>query len=272
MRLVTACSEAEAAADRIAELEKESAARQEGWDRDAEAWATERASLLEDLERRVEKEAREGASRMQAVTDELTAEYERLSDEHVALEREAKELRAVSIMSGRGARFSTVVVCAHRLVASGLQAAHKAEYDKLRAETVLAEVQENMKQELPGLDLQMALRERTEVRIYGSFRGLGQHSQFSGLAASIIFTLKPLSIGSDPQKRTKKAQSSTIPLICVGFVRWVVNMGRLWWPRIAWRRRWKHYAWYATCAGNLYHDQSEYLRSLLLQVIREPYV
>ena len=90
------CSEAEAAKDRIAELEKESAARKAGWDRDTAAWAAEKATLLEQMETRVAAEAREGASRMEAVTAELTEEYERLSDEHVALEREAKDLRAVS--------------------------------------------------------------------------------------------------------------------------------------------------------------------------------
>ena len=74
-------SEAEAAKDRIAELEKESAERQGGWDRDTAAWAAEKAALLEDLETRVAAEAREGAARMEAVTAELTAEYERLSDE-----------------------------------------------------------------------------------------------------------------------------------------------------------------------------------------------
>ncbi len=92
------CSEAEAAKDRIAELEKESAARKSGWDRDAETWSAEKAALLEQMETRLAVEVREGASRMQAVTAELTAEYERLSDEHVALEREAKDLRAVSAL------------------------------------------------------------------------------------------------------------------------------------------------------------------------------
>ena len=92
------CSEAEAAKDRIAELEKESAARKAGWDRDTETWEAEKAALLEQMETRLAAEVRDGASRMQAVTAELTAEYERLSDEHVALEREAKELRAVSVL------------------------------------------------------------------------------------------------------------------------------------------------------------------------------
>ena len=90
------CSEAEAAADRIAELEKESAARKLGWDTDTEAWASEKASLLANWEGKLEAEVRDGAQRMQAVTGELTAEYERLSEEHAALEQEAKELRAVS--------------------------------------------------------------------------------------------------------------------------------------------------------------------------------
>lgn len=92
------CREAEAAKDRIAELEKESAARKAGWDRDTETWAADKAALQEQMETRLAAEVREGASRMQAVTAELTAEYERLSDEHVALEREAKDLRAVSAL------------------------------------------------------------------------------------------------------------------------------------------------------------------------------
>ena len=90
------CSEAEAAADRIAELEKESAARKLGWDTDTEAWTSEKASLLANWEGKLEAEVRDGAQRMRAVTGELTAEYERLSEEHAALEQEAKELRAVS--------------------------------------------------------------------------------------------------------------------------------------------------------------------------------
>lgn len=129
-------AEAEAAGDRIAELEKETVARLAGWDSDKATWAAERANILSDAEGRYAGVVREGARRMEAVTGELTIEYENLSDEHVALEQEAKELRA---------------------------AAHRADFDKLRAETVLEEVLGNMRQELPGLDLQLALRERAEA-------------------------------------------------------------------------------------------------------------
>ena len=115
--VLSVCSEAEAAKDRIAELEKESAARKSGWDRDTETWAAEKAALLEQMETRLAVEVREGANRMQAVTGELTAEYERLSDEHVALEREAKDLRAVSALlclDGQG--LLTTEPCTHHLL------------------------------------------------------------------------------------------------------------------------------------------------------------
>ena len=115
--VLSVCSEAEAAKDRIAELEKESAARKSGWDRDTETWAAEKAALLEQMETRLAVEVREGANRMQAVTAELTAEYERLSDEHVAVEREAKDLRAVSALlclDGQG--LPTTEPCTHHLI------------------------------------------------------------------------------------------------------------------------------------------------------------
>jgi hypothetical protein len=161
-------AEAEAAADRIAELEKETAGRLAGWDFDKAAWAAERASILSDWEGRLAAEVREGARRMEAVTSELSIEYENLSDEHVALEREAKELRAV---------------------------AHKADFDKLRAETILEEIQGSMKQELPGLDLGMALRERAEAvgaaeRLRGECDGLREQAGLKAKADEAVAAME----------------------------------------------------------------------------------
>ena len=122
-----------ASADRIAELEKESAQRKWGWDAGLKAWAEEKAAILSEHEGAMFAERQDAAKRLEKVTTELSAEYERLSEEHAVLEQESKELREV---------------------------AHRSDYGKLRAESALAEIVDNMKQELPGLDLQQALKQR----------------------------------------------------------------------------------------------------------------